>query len=155
MDHPRVPLRKDMPSPLALRPRPWRILDRLNGFRFRPVRKLPAGPHEMAGVAIGVALQIILMLRFGLPEGTGRRQLGHHLAGPEAGGLDIGDGVFADALLLLARVENRGAVACARRRCPAGCAWWDRGSGRRIRAACRKLMIFGSNTISIASAWVP
>ena len=33
-----------------------------------PNRQSPVGPDEMAGVAIGISLEIILMLGFGLPE---------------------------------------------------------------------------------------
>ena len=45
-------------------------------------RKHPAGPDEVAGVAMGNALEIILVLGLGLPEIAGRLDLGHDLAGP-------------------------------------------------------------------------
>src|ERR1700761_607499 len=77
------------------------------------MRQLPVRPHEMAGVAVGDALQIILMLWLRFPEIAGGRDFGHHLAGPQARGVDIGDGVFGDALLFLARVEDGGAIARA------------------------------------------
>jgi hypothetical protein len=44
-------------------------------------------------------LQVVLMLGLSLPEGTGRGDFRHHFAGPQAGSVDIGDGVFSDALL--------------------------------------------------------
>ena len=50
----------------------------------------------MAGIAVRITLQIILMLGLGLPESADWRQFGHHLARPQAGGLDIGDGVLRD-----------------------------------------------------------
>ncbi|CNL28841.1 Uncharacterised protein [Mycobacterium tuberculosis] len=51
------------------------------------------------------------MLGFGFPEIPGRADLGHHLAGPQAGCLDIGDGVQRDPLLLLIEVEDGRPVA--------------------------------------------
>ena len=51
--------------------------------------------------------QIVLMLGLGLPERTGGRHFGDDLARPQAGSIDIGDGVLSDPLLFLARVEDR------------------------------------------------
>src|ERR1700722_12093036 len=65
----------------------------------------------MAGVAVRVFLQVILMLRLGLPERSGGRHLGDDLARPKAGRIDIGDGVFRDPLLLVTAIENRRSVA--------------------------------------------
>src|SRR5260370_12186783 len=42
-------------------------------------RQLPAGAHEVAGVPVGIALQVVLMLGLGLPEIAGRADFGHHL----------------------------------------------------------------------------
>ena len=67
----------------------------------------------MTGVAVRIVLEIILVLWLGLPEGTSGRDLRHDLARPEAGGLDIRDRIFRDALLLIIRVENGGPVARA------------------------------------------
>ena len=47
-----------------------------------PLRQHPIGAREVAGVAVRVALEIILMLGLGLPERAGRRHFGHHLAWP-------------------------------------------------------------------------
>src|SRR6476620_10877543 len=47
---------------------------------FRPDRQSPAGPNEMTGVAIGIALEIILVLGLSLPESASRNDFGHHLA---------------------------------------------------------------------------
>src|SRR5436309_244964 len=65
----------------------------------------------MARVAARVALEVVLVLGLGLPEGTGGRDLGDDLAGPQAGRLDVGDGVLGYRLLPVARVEDRRAVA--------------------------------------------
>src|ERR1700678_2315611 len=50
--------------------------------RFSTYGSLPFWPDEMAGVAVGKLLQIILMLRLGFPEGAGGRHFSHHFAGP-------------------------------------------------------------------------
>jgi hypothetical protein len=70
------------------------------------VRQLPAGPREVAGVAVGEALEVVLVLRLGLPERDGLADLGHDLAGPDPRGLDVGDRVLRDLALLVARVED-------------------------------------------------
>ena len=72
-----------------------------------PSRQLPARPEEVAGVAVGVALQVVLVLGLGLPEIAGGADFGHDLAGPEAGGLDVSDGVERNALLRLVEVKDR------------------------------------------------
>src|SRR5690606_21265638 len=66
-----------------------------------------------AGITRRVALQIILVLRLRLPEVTGRGDLGRDPAGPDAGRLDIGDGIARDALLLWRGVEDAGTIARA------------------------------------------
>jgi hypothetical protein len=63
--------------------------------------QLPAGPDEVAGVAVRDALQIILMFRFRFPESSGRLHLGHHLAGPETRGIHIRNRFFRDMPLLV------------------------------------------------------
>src|SRR4051812_34562732 len=65
----------------------------------------------MAGVAVRNALEIILMLRFGLPEVACRNHFGHDLAGPQAGSIDVGDGIFGNAPLLVVRIEDRRSIA--------------------------------------------
>ena len=77
------------------------------------VRQLPVRPDEVAGVAVGILLQVVLVLGLGLPERPGRRDLGDHLARPQAGGLDVGDRVLGDPPLLVAGVEDRRPVAGA------------------------------------------
>ena len=54
------------------------------------------------------------MLRFGVPERPSGGDFGDGLAGPQAGGVDVRDGVQSDALLLVTGVENRRPVAQAR-----------------------------------------
>jgi len=67
----------------------------------------------MAGIAVRIALQVILVLRFGLPEITDRLDVRHHLARPQAGGVDVGDGLFGDPFLGVVLVVDRRAVARA------------------------------------------
>lgn len=47
-----------------------------------PTRQHPVRPGKMTGIAAGVALEIVLMLRLGLPKFACRRDFRHHLAGP-------------------------------------------------------------------------
>ena len=47
-------------------------------------RQSPVGPDEMAGVAVGITLEIILMLGFGLPEVACRNDFRNDLARPQA-----------------------------------------------------------------------
>src|SRR5918996_3866890 len=77
------------------------------------VRQLPARPRELAVVAVRVALEVVLVLGLGLPERDGLADLGHHLAGPQARGVDVGDRVLGDPALLLARIEDLRAIAGA------------------------------------------
>ena len=53
------------------------------------------------------------MLGLGLPERSGGRHLSDHLARPKPGGIDIGDGLQRDPLLLVAGIEDRRTVAGA------------------------------------------
>src|SRR5580704_3172960 len=53
------------------------------------------------------------MFRLGFPEGARGSHLRHHLAGPQTRSVHVGDRVFGDALLLVAGIENRRAVARA------------------------------------------
>jgi hypothetical protein len=76
-------------------------------------RQLPVRPREVAGVAPRDALQVVLVLRLGLPERAHRRHLGDDLARPQPGRLDVRDRVLGDALLLVVGVEDRGAVGRA------------------------------------------
>ena len=118
------------------------------------MRQLPARSREMACLAVGVFLQVILILVVGLPERTGGLDLGDDLAGPQAGRIDIGDRVLGDPLLLITGVEDRGTVLGA----DAVHLAVDR---RRIVDLKEELedvaeeVRSGSKTISTASAWVP
>ena len=67
----------------------------------------------MACVSVWDALQVILVFRLRFPEGSRRGHLGHHSSGPQARRVDIGDGVLGHALLFVAGIENRRAVAGA------------------------------------------
>src|SRR4051812_10247101 len=81
--------------------------------RSLAVWQLPARAREVAGVPVGVPLEVVLVLGLGLPEGDGLADLGDDLAGPQAAGVDVGDRVLGDLALLGARVEDLGAVAGA------------------------------------------
>jgi hypothetical protein len=76
-----------------------------------PRRKLPVWPDEMAGIAIRIPFQIILMLGLGLPKVAGRGDLRHDFPRPKTGCLDIGDGVVGDPLLFSGGIEDARAVA--------------------------------------------
>src|SRR5580658_334586 len=78
-----------------------------------PARQFPAGPDEVAGIAVRDPLQIILMLGLGLPEIAGGYQFRHHFSGPEPRRVDIGDRVQGDFSLRVAGIEDRRAVARA------------------------------------------
>src|SRR5581483_797379 len=75
--------------------------------------QLPFRPDKMAGISIGIMLQIILVFRLGFPEGAGGSDLGDHLAGPQAGCVDVGDGVLGDLLLRIVAIEDGRAVTGA------------------------------------------
>ena len=79
----------------------------------RPLRQLPVRPREVAGVAPRQALEVVLVLGLGLPEVARGRDFRDDLARPQPRGLDVGDGVQRDALLLVVGVEDRRAVAGA------------------------------------------
>src|SRR5690349_19882633 len=64
-------------------------------------------------LAVGVMLEVVLVLGLGLPEAAGRADLGHDQAGPHAGGVSVGDRVLGDLALLLACIEDLGAVVRA------------------------------------------
>src|SRR3954467_9858021 len=70
------------------------------------VRQLPVRSREVAVVAVGVALQVVLVLGLGLPEGDGLADRGHDLAGPDARRVDVGDRLLGDPALLVARGED-------------------------------------------------
>jgi hypothetical protein len=53
-------------------------------WEFGTTRQSPVGPDEMAGVAVRISFEVILMLGFGLPELARRRDFRHYLAGPQA-----------------------------------------------------------------------
>src|SRR4051812_19398852 len=78
-----------------------------------PLRQNPVGADEVARVAVGIVLEVILMLRFGFPEVTGRRDLRHDLPRPAPGGVDVGDRLLGDLPLLVVDIEDRGPVARA------------------------------------------
>src|ERR1700749_2637786 len=80
---------------------------------LRASRQFPAGTDVVAGVAVRITLEVVLVLGLRLPERSSRLHLGHDLAGPKAGGLDVGDRVLRDPPLLIIDVVDRRAVAHA------------------------------------------
>src|SRR5918993_3246569 len=72
--------------------------------------KFPARPEEVAGVAIRVALEVILVLRLGLPEFANGRDFRHRAARPQTGGVDIVDCPQCLVTLGLGDVEDLRAV---------------------------------------------
>src|SRR5690348_2188981 len=65
----------------------------------------------MAGVAVWISVEIILVLRLGLPEVACGRHFGRRGTRPKSGRIDVCEGVAGDALLLRARVEDRRTIA--------------------------------------------
>src|SRR5688572_31725211 len=82
----------------------------VSGGRLRPSREPPIGPREVAGIAAGIALQIILVLGLGLPEFARRLDLGDDLVRPDPRGVRILDRPQRLLPLFLRRVEDRGAI---------------------------------------------
>src|SRR3546814_9704830 len=74
-------------------------------------RQLPVRANEMAVVAVGDALEIVLVFRLRLPEVACRRNFGNDALRPEAGRVDIGYRFFGRATLVVTRVGDRGTVA--------------------------------------------
>ena len=73
--------------------------------------QFPARTDEMTRVAIGIALQVVLVLGFRLPEVTSGSDFCHNPARPKARSIDVGDRVLREATLLIDGVEDRRAVA--------------------------------------------
>src|SRR5579863_4196507 len=76
-----------------------------------PMRKSPIGADVVAGVAVWIAFQVVLMFGLRLPKRTCRLYLGHHFSRPNAGGIDVSDSIFRDTFLLVGGIEDRGAIA--------------------------------------------
>src|ERR1700677_4216807 len=74
-------------------------------------RELPAWPDEMTRVPVGVALQVVLVLRLSLPGRPRWCHLSGDLARPQTRGVDVGDRVLRGPPLLVAEVENGRPVA--------------------------------------------
>ena len=94
--------------------------------------QLPLRPNEVAGVAVGIAFQVVLVFRLGFPERAGGNDLGDDLVGPEAGCVGVGHGVLGHLLLLIVEIEDVPSGSSSRYRCPGGSSSSGRGSGRKI-----------------------
>jgi hypothetical protein len=89
--------------------------DRRPLFGHQPPGQHPVGARVVAGVAVGVALQVILVLWLRLPEVSHRFDFGHDLARPKARSVDVCDGVLDYPLLLIVDIR----LAKNRTVCPA------------------------------------
>ena len=69
-------------------------------------RELPAGTNEVARLAIGMFLEIILVVLLSLPEWSGCDHLTNNSSGPQAGRIDIGDGVEGGTSLFFTGIED-------------------------------------------------
>ena len=67
----------------------------------------------MAGVAVGIALQVILVLRLRLPEVPHRLDLGHGLARPQARSVYVCDGILGYPFLLIVDEVDRRPIGAA------------------------------------------
>src|SRR3546814_1703312 len=75
-----------------------------------PLGKDPAGTRGVTGVAVRIALQIVLVLRLRFPEIADRRHLCDDLARPQARRVHVGDRLLRHLFLLVARIEDRRTV---------------------------------------------
>ena len=82
----------------------------VSGGRTGAPGQFPARAREVAGIAERVALEIVLVLRLGLPEFAGGRDLRHNAAWPQAGGVDIVDCPECLVTLRLGDIEDLRAV---------------------------------------------
>src|SRR5918994_4033537 len=82
----------------------------VSGGRTGAPGQCPARAREVAGIAGRVALEIVLVLRLGLPEFAGGRELRYHAVWPQAGGVGIVDNPECLVMLRLGDIENLRAV---------------------------------------------
>src|SRR3546814_17214521 len=73
----------------------------------------PAGTRGVTGVAVRIALQIVLVLRLSFPEIADRRHLCDDLARPQARRVHVGDRLLRHLFLLVARIEDRRTLCAA------------------------------------------
>src|SRR3546814_12269700 len=74
----------------------------------------PAGTRGVTGVAVRIALQIVLVLRLSFPEIADRRHLCDELARPQARRVHVGDRLLRHIFLLVDRIEERRTVCAAK-----------------------------------------
>jgi len=73
--------------------------------------KPPIRPDVVASVAIWISFQVILVFVLTSPERTSRFYFGHRFSVPDSRGIDVCDRLFCGPFLLIARIEDRGAIA--------------------------------------------
>jgi len=79
----------------------------------RPPRRrlIPASREKVACVAVGEALEIVLMLGLDLPERSRWLHLSDDASRPKPRGVDVGDGLFGHAALFVGEAEGAVEVA--------------------------------------------
>ena len=129
------------------------------GLMHRPLRRRTPGQHPirariMAGVAVGITLEVVLVLRLRLPEIADGLDLRDDLARPQTRSVDIGDRLQCRLFLRLVNVVDRGTVG----RAPV-IALAIEGGGvvnlKKYSNRRRYEIRSGSNSISMPSACVP
>src|SRR5277367_5267311 len=80
-------------------------------LRVRPRRKLPVRTNEVTRVTVRIVFQVVLMFGLSLPERTGWGNFRHHLARPNSRGINVGNGIDRNPLLLVAGIVNGRTIA--------------------------------------------
>src|SRR3546814_10518859 len=70
-----------------------------------PLGKDPAGTRGVTGVAVRIALQIVLLLRLSFPEIADRRHICDDLARPQARPVHVGDRLLPHLFLQIGRAH--------------------------------------------------
>src|SRR5215204_3573890 len=79
--------------------------------RFGSARENPIRAWKVAGVAVRIQLEMVLMLGLSFPERPGRRHLGDDLPRPKARRFNVGDRVVGYPALFLVEIEDRRPIA--------------------------------------------
>src|ERR1700760_4570569 len=70
----------------------------------------PVWPNPMAGIAMRILLQIVLVFRLRLPEWSRRFYFRDRLARPDTRSIYVGNGIFCYPLLLFVGIEDSRAI---------------------------------------------
>src|SRR5580693_2780858 len=77
------------------------------------MRKPPIRPDVVAGVAIWISFQVIVVFGLSFPERTSRFYFSHRFSGPYSRGIDVGNRLFCGPFLFIACIEDRRAIAAS------------------------------------------